>query len=84
VTHVHAYIYVYINFDTGRRPHSVLRLELRLAQLRIPPALLELLVHARLLEDRPATVRSNHLKKVRWSIYMCVYVNETEGDKIKP
>jgi hypothetical protein len=34
-----------------------------------PPILLELLVHARLLEDRPATIGSNNFKKVV-SIYI--------------
>ena len=69
-----SFMHIYISFTVPlalQPPDSILLSDLGPLHLRIPPIPLELLVRDPLVEDRPATVRSN-LKK--GSIYM----NETK------
>ena len=66
------HIYIYFTLTLAFQPSdSILHSDLRPLHLKIPQFTLELLVRDLVVEDRPATVRSN-LKK--GSIYM----NETK------
>jgi hypothetical protein len=63
-TFMHIYNIISITIFQTRNADGILWLVLWPHQVRIPPLPLELLVHARLLEDDPALVRSNVKKGI--------------------